>query len=161
MERYDHVHLKGCLIAVNVSQLKVQILISVFCSCFVAFFYYILLKVQSDDVCPDASYFSQVIVNHEGQIGLAASKINYVQMISLQFSYLIIKDLQKAIYLPELIIHGFDDFSLTGKNPHIHQRRYLLPFAYNIILGTVVSQAYISFLITLQGSFFLCKIPLL
>ena len=40
-------------------------------------------------------------------------------MLKLPAVYLIIKNFQKAVYLPELVIHGLYDLAIFGKDAHI------------------------------------------
>ena len=64
--------------------------------------------------------FMKIIVKQEGQVGFTAAEINDMKLFKMPFFDGVVDDLNKAVDLPVLVVHGLHDLSFFSENTHIN-----------------------------------------
>ena len=121
-----------------VRHLKAQALIAVAPGNFIAVFDHVRLEIIADDMGVQTALDGEVVVEDEGQIGLAAAEIQDADFSLPVLLPALGHQLHEAVDLLELVVAGADDLVVFGKHAQIHQRRDGLPLPEDVFLLPVV-----------------------
>ena len=135
VERDDHVHIRFRGESMDIADLKMQMVISIAASRFIAMFNDVLFQVQSQHVYLKAANLRKIIIQDKGQIRLAAAEVDDLIMRIRPVPQNIVNHLDKTVDLTVFVGHGRDEAALTGKDAHVDQRGDDLPFGQKPLLG--------------------------